>query len=249
MASINDWAARLRWWCDCGNLGYNQSNRYDLRVGGEVDCSSLVILTLQECGFDTGSASYTGDMSDELRKHGWQRLNFNANILQVGDIVLNEAHHVVVVTEGSGSSCKVSYASIDENGRISGGEGGDQTDRETLTRGFYTPSYGWDCILRYCGADSNSNAPSGDTGGAGGSSFPLPSGHWYGTPKSDDRNHSGFYWDSDRPGIRQLQGVLGVSVDGMYGNNTEGAARTYQSNNGLAVDGEVGINTWTKMFG
>ncbi len=246
MANITEWANKVRWWCDEGNLGYDQSNRYDLRVGGEVDCSSLVILTLQEAGFDTGGASYTGDMADELCKHGWQRLGFNADILQVGDIVLNEVHHVVVVTEGSGSNCKVSYASIDENGRISGGEGGDQTDRETLTRGFYTPSYGWDCILRYTGAQSGSN---GGISAQNSSSFPLPSGHWYGTPKSDDRNHSGFYWEDDRPGIRQLQGVLGVDVDGMFGNNTEGAARNYQSNNGLIVDGEVGINTWTKMFG
>jgi hypothetical protein len=149
MADVNYFAQRMRYWCDEGNLGYDQSNRWDVRYGGETDCSALVIHCLQEAGFDTGDASYTGDLSANLTAWGWERLAFDANSLRVGDIILNDVHHVVAVTEGSGASCLVSYASIDENGNASGGKAGDQTDRETLTRSLYYPSYGWDCILRY----------------------------------------------------------------------------------------------------
>lgn len=244
MADINKFAERMRWWCDSGNLGYDQSNRWDIREGGECDCSSLVIHCLQEAGFDTGDASYTGDLSDNLTARGWERLPFDAGSLRVGDIILNDERHVAAVTEGSGASCLVSYASIDENGNARGGEAGDQTGRETLTRSFYTPSYGWDCILRYTGAQS-----AAETAADGDSGYPLPSGHWYGTPKSDDRNHSGFYWLDDRPGIKRIQSALGCDADGMFGERTEEAVRAYQVERGLTADGEAGINTWTALFG
>ena len=38
-----------------------------------------------------------------------------------------------------------------------------------------------------------------------------------------------------------------LSVDGIFGANTEYAVRQYQRNNGLSVDGIVGDNTWSKM--
>lgn len=37
----------------------------------------------------------------------------------------------------------------DERGRYNGGQAGDQTGTEYYIRPFYTPSYGWDCILRH----------------------------------------------------------------------------------------------------
>lgn len=43
---------------------------------------------------------------------------------------------------------KIGMASIDENGKIYGGKGGDQTGREVLIRDWYKHSKGWDCILR-----------------------------------------------------------------------------------------------------
>lgn len=80
-------------------------------------------------------------------------------------------------------------------------------------------------------------------------SFPLPSGEWYGQPNSDDRNHSGYYNTADRPAIKMIQGFVGVTADGFYGPDTDSAVRSYQANNGLAEDGCVGVNTWSKMFG
>ena len=147
--SIQKFAQRMRYWCDQANLGYDQSQRWDIRVGGECDCSSLVIFALREAGFDTGSASYTGDLAQNLLARGWVKVANNGKP-RVGDILLNECNHVAACT-GNGI---VSYASIDERGKISGGKSGDQTDRETKTVSYY--NYPWDFYLRYKGSQSSS---------------------------------------------------------------------------------------------
>ena len=46
-----------------------------------------------------------------------------------------------------------------------------------------------------------------------------------------------------------IQKVVGVTVDGKFGNDTRKAVIAYQKANGLEADGEVGINTWRKMLG
>lgn len=168
LPSIDKFVERMVYWCSEGNLGYDQSNRWDIRYGGECDCSSLVIFALRESGFDTGSASYTGDMSSNLCARGWNRVANDGNP-QYGDILLNDANHVAAYV-GNG---QLAQASIDENGRISGGAGGDQSDRETNVRSYY--DYPWDCYLRYTGESSGSsttstsNASTPDNGGETGS--------------------------------------------------------------------------------
>lgn len=148
MASIDTLCDRMRYWCDFGNLGYDQYNRWDIREGGECDCSSLVIHCLREAGFDTGDATYTGNMSSNLTARGWVRVYPDGNP-QRGDILLNDSDHVAVWL----GDC-LAQASIDENGDIVGGEEGDQGTPygigETNTRSYY--SYPWDCYLRYQGA-------------------------------------------------------------------------------------------------
>lgn len=46
-----------------------------------------------------------------------------------------------------------------------------------------------------------------------------------------------------------VQCAVGVTVDGLFGKNTDRAVRAYQGSNGLTVDGCVGINTWKKILG
>lgn len=46
-----------------------------------------------------------------------------------------------------------------------------------------------------------------------------------------------------------VQRAVGVTVDGLFGKNTDRAVRAYQGSNGLTVDGCVGINTWKKILG
>ena len=155
MASVQKLVERMIYWCTQANLGYDQSNRWDIRVGGECDCSSLVIFACREAGFDTGSASYTGNMSANFTARGWKRVSNNGNP-QYGDILLNDTHHVAVYI-GNG---QLAQASIDENGRVTGGAAGDQIDYETNVKGYY--NYPWDCYLRYAGAQSGSSSPSVD---------------------------------------------------------------------------------------
>lgn len=54
--------------------------------------------------------------------------------------------------------------------------------------------------------------------------------------------------------VEELQRLLNqngysLSVDGVFGSNTQAAVRDYQSKNGLAVDGIVGTNTWSSLIG
>ena len=165
--SISKLCERMRYWCEEADLGYDQGNRWDMRVGGESNCSSLVVFALREAGFDTGNASWTGDLSDNLTARGWRRLAADIQTCRPGDILLNDECHVCVVIDGYGWNATVAQASIDESGRARGGQSGDQTGGETNTRPVYTYSRGWDCILRYAGSNgisSNGNGTSSNNG-------------------------------------------------------------------------------------
>ncbi len=149
MPSIATACERMRYLCDEANLGYDQNQRWNIYPGGECDCSSLVIHVLQEAGFDTGDASYTGNMAGELCSRGWNRLPADISTCKPGDILLNESHHTCLVIDGYGWGATIGQASIDENGRARGGASGDQSGRETNTGGVYEYWAGWDCILRF----------------------------------------------------------------------------------------------------
>lgn len=149
--SIDELVRLMRYWCDEGNLGYDQGDRQDIRVGGECDCSSLVIFCLRGAGFDVGSATYTGNLRASLVARGWRVVAPDGRP-KAGDVLLNDARHVAVcVADGL-----LSQASIDERGKASGGASGDQTGRETNTRAYY--DYPWDCYLRYGGASADLGA-------------------------------------------------------------------------------------------
>lgn len=47
--------------------------------------------------------------------------------------------------------------------------------------------------------------------------------------------------------VKMLQAVLGVDIDGSFGNQTETALLTFQKNAGIDVDGVCGKDTWTKV--
>ncbi len=226
--NVSEFVRLMRYWCDEGNLGYDQSNRWDIREGGECDCSSLVLFCLKEAGFDVGSAGYTGNMSANLTARGWQRVAPNG-LPQVGDILLNDANHVAVCTAPG----MMSYASIDERGGISGGQVGDQTGRETRTvSGFYYRR-GWDCYLRYVGSDGE--AVSGD----------------------DEKVFMFGYVSRGKTGeaVKMCQAALniraraGLAVDGSCGPATDAAIRNWQRAHRLVVDGSCGSATWTSLLG
>ena len=139
---LNLFCDRMRYWCEEANLGYDQSNRQNFDpAAGECDCSSLVVYALKEAGFETGSASYTGNLSKNLTANGWKRIP-NDGKPKKGDILLNDNSHVAVWL----GDC-LAQASIDENNNITGGQSGDQTGKETYLEHYY--NYPWDCYLRF----------------------------------------------------------------------------------------------------
>lgn len=157
--SVQKFIDRMIYWCQTVSLGYDQSNRLDFRDGGETDCSALVLHALKEAGFDVGNATYTGNMRSNLTARGWKVVAVNGSP-KAGDILLNDVHHVAAYIGGG----KLAQASIDENGRATGGKGGDQTGRETNISPYY--NYPWNCYLRWTGTnDSGSTPPSTSTGG------------------------------------------------------------------------------------
>lgn len=143
MPSLQSFIDRMVYYCRDVSVGYSQADRWDVRPGGNCDCSSLVITCLREAGFDTGTASYTGNMSAQLTARGWVRLSpYVAK--HPGDILLNDAYHVAAMI----NNYQLAQASISETGGVNGMDG-DQTGRETNISSYY--DYPWDCILRWNG--------------------------------------------------------------------------------------------------
>jgi hypothetical protein len=50
------------------------------------------------------------------------------------------------------------------------------------------------------------------------------------------------------PAVRDLQLMLGIPSDGIYGPGTLAAVEAYQAHHGLTVDGLVGLQTWTALL-
>lgn len=49
--------------------------------------------------------------------------------------------------------------------------------------------------------------------------------------------------------VVQVQTLLGIEADGIFGKKTEAAVRAFQAANGLKVDGIVGKQTWAALLG
>lgn len=114
--------------------GYSQSDRW----GPDFDCSSSIIYSLKKTGFAVGGASYTGNMSSELTKHGWARIPNNGKPKK-GDILLNDAKHVEL-SLGGGKTAGF-------HGTYGHPEKGDQTGKEASVGKYY--NFPWNAYLRY----------------------------------------------------------------------------------------------------
>ena len=72
-------------------------------------------------------------------------------------------------------------------------------------------------------------------------------------PRNNLSNYPLLRRGSDNNFVFLLQFILNqygnnLTVDGIFGSNTERAVRTFQQNNGLSVDGIVGQNTWRTLL-
>lgn len=239
--------------CAVWSLGYDQYQRQNIYDGGECDCSSLVIWALKKAGFDTGTASYTGNMSENLTKRGWVRLPADLSTARPGDILLNDTYHVAAVISGNGWNAKIAQASIDERGRATGGQAGDQTGNETNIKNIYTYSRGWSCILRY-----QSGATTGTTTSiklnVDGVAGPATIKAWQaalgtvqdGVISGQLRGNWQYFpgvqsvtWEGTGSQlIKAVQKKVGATVDGYWGPETSKAIQKFLIKNGFNVGAE-----------
>ena len=49
--------------------------------------------------------------------------------------------------------------------------------------------------------------------------------------------------------VKQVQNLLGITADGIFGKKTEAAVKAFQTANGLKADGIVGRQTWEALLG
>lgn len=206
--------------------GYDQKKRW----GPNYDCSSLLISAWQQAGVPvlTNGATYTGNMRPVFVKCGFQSIKFVKGMsLQRGDVLLSEKHHTAMYIGDN----KVVMASINEQGKITGGRSGDQTGREILVCSYYVPSYGWDYVLRY----NESEVQFVDV------QLPV------------------LQIGSRCKEVGTLQTLLkalgfknkagrDLTIDSDFGQNTDYAVKLFQRTVDLTPDGIVGAKTWDRLL-
>lgn len=145
------------------SIAANSSHGYDqtYRWGPNYDCSSFVITAYQNAGVPvkTNGATATGSMYNPFIKSGFKDVTSSITLssgkgLQKGDVLLQPGSHTVMVSSVNGSNITIVHASINENGKITGGKTGDQTGKEICTRTYYNKP--WKYVLRYGGTNTTS---------------------------------------------------------------------------------------------
>ena len=145
MKDINrsvEWAVNI---ANDNSHGYDQTNRLG---NPDYDCSSFISRALIEGGFHIASNSWTGNLLQQLIVNGFHSCK---KPWKPGDIHLNILHHVAMSVDEN----NIVHASINENGKTTGGNQGDQTGKEICIRSYYEYSRGWDYHLRYVPSTQN----------------------------------------------------------------------------------------------
>ena len=142
--------------------GYDQIYRWGQK--GDYDCSAAVITAWDKAGVDLkkDGATYTGNLQQALLKNDFKDITKSVDLktgigLKRGDILFAKGHHVAMY---SGSGLEVE-ASINENGRATGGKPGDQTGREFLIRKYR--NYPWTNVYRYYGGEAEVKSEKAET--------------------------------------------------------------------------------------
>lgn len=200
--------------------GYSQANRWG---NPDYDCSSLVLSAYKKAGVDTGNATYTGNMRQELLKHGFSDVTASCNLstcggLQRGDILLyhlsgTQGHTALYAGQG-----QIVHARGQSYGSSKPGDQGSEIAVTPYYRGK------WATVLRYTGGGTaktvkryavNTALPmiqKGDTGQA----------------------------------VRVWQVIVGVDPDGEFGYVTKGATLAFQTEHAIEIDGVVGPESWAE---
>ncbi len=133
------------------NLAADNSHGYAWGGWGpqDYDCGHAIITAWEQAGVpvkSSGGASYTGDMRRAFLNCGFKDVTASINLktgegLRRGDVILNEAEHVVMYV-GSGN---IVHARSSEGNTIPG----DQSGNEIRVQPYFVYPSGWNCVLRY----------------------------------------------------------------------------------------------------
>jgi len=132
---------------DKWNLGYDQSNRWNITPNGETDCSTSAGWIIKHGGYPINleGTFYTGNFASRAKAAGFTILPFTTlSKVRPGDFLLTPGHHVVFVR----STTQFFSAEHDENGHATGGKTGDQTGSEVRYRAPYVRPGGWTYVVR-----------------------------------------------------------------------------------------------------
>lgn len=107
----------------------------------------------------------------------------------------------------------------------------------------------WEALRKKIGGTSTTTKSTKTTSSSkkSTSTFPLASGHYFGKYRSRNENHSGRI-TGDEKYVKMIQKKVGVTADGIFGDQTDSAVKKWQKKNSLTADGLVGAKTWAKMF-
>ena len=243
------------------NLGYDQGQRWtffnrqtnETYPNKETDCSSLsgAVAKLGGYNVDLSDPFYTGNFEARMKAAGFQSINVRGwgatklfESVKPGDFILGPGHVVFVISPREWLS-----AEADERGRKNGGASGDQSGKEVRVRGPYARSRGWTCILRDEKPAQNLTVthPAPEPAAQSAPAFPLPSGWYFGPKNGPKESVSGYF--GHRDGLRTWQAQMkrrgwNISVDGLYGPQTERITKAFQKEKKLDVDGRIGPATW-----
>jgi peptidoglycan hydrolase-like protein with peptidoglycan-binding domain len=210
--------------------GYDQIYRWGEK--GDYDCSAAVITAYQQAGVPvkTKGATYTGNMLSAFLGCGFtditSKINRNTGSgLKRGDVLLAVGHHTAMYC-GNGKEVE---ASINENGKATGGKPGDQTGGEFLIRSYR--NYPWTHVLRYPESETVTESTVGaanvlSKGSSGQAVKDLQTmlialGYSCGTSGAD-----GDFGSATEIALKAFQKAYGLVVDGQYGSKSQAALKT-----------------------
>ena len=263
--------SQMEQWAADNSHGYDQRFRWGEK--GDFDCSAAVIQAWENVGVPvkTKGATYTGNMYSVFLACGFKDVTSTVNLrtgagLQRSDVLLNHHNHTAMYC-GNGYEVE---ASINENGRTTGGTPGDQTGKEFLKRTYR--NYPWNAVLRYTADGSTASTTITATTNTNGSSGGLIDTvkevqYWLNNTFSSGLTVDGLYGSLTKAAlVKALQKTLGVAVDGKYGAKTNKAVKVLKKGsegmlvkilqaflvcNGYKaayVDGEFGTGTYNSLI-